>query len=158
MDLLLGYKIWIGVEVTEVYSNGGSIFNVEFSWLKRNITFTSIRIWHGDVEICTPRVLYTEMSVLTPVVKIWMFEECSISTPYLCLIWIIMILTGNGGLLWILHGSRDCILHIHICSSGQGALPESNQSHKSCIPVWSCPLWCCFPNPSINWHIGLLWT
>jgi len=67
-----------------------------------------------------------------------------------------LFLPGNGGVLLILPGSRRCILHIHICSSGQEALPESDQSHKSCIPFWSCPLWCCFPNPSINWHIGLL--
>lgn len=72
--------------MTELYSNAGCIFNVEFSWLKRKITGTSVRIWLGDVEICTPRILHTEMSVLTPVVKILMFEECSISTPYLCLI------------------------------------------------------------------------
>ena len=65
-------------------------------------------------------------------------------------------LTGNGGVLLLFHGSRGCILHIHICSSRQGALPESDQSHKSCIPVWTCPVWCCFPNPSINWYIGLL--
>ena len=67
-----------------------------------------------------------------------------------------LFLTGNGGVLRVLSGSRGCILHIHICSSGQEALPESDQSHKSCIPVWSCRLWYCFPNPSINWHIGLL--
>ena len=70
----------------ELYSNAGSIFSVEFSWLKRNITGTSVRIWHGDVEICTPRMLLTEMSMLTPVVNIQVFEECSISTLYLCLI------------------------------------------------------------------------
>jgi len=56
--------------VTELCSNAGSIFIVEFSWLKRKITGTSVRIWHDDVEICAPRMLHTEMSVLTPVVKI----------------------------------------------------------------------------------------